>query len=172
MAASRSKYQRRLQAGLCGLCGTKPYEPGRTRCSACAERKRELDAIRRGQARALGLCDACQRRMAATGRGQRCNVCADKYLVKQRERDRGRYQRRLDAGLCVICGTSAHAPNGTRCASCAEWARAYDVGRYPARKRGLCDACKRRKAAAARELCAACAGKASAHQSSKRPPER
>ena len=87
----------RLEAGLCAACGVEPHEEGRTRCKGCGERQREQDAQRRADARKRGLCDACGKRRAAKGRGQRCNACADKYLVKQLERDRVKRVARASA---------------------------------------------------------------------------
>lgn len=80
----------RRAAGLCVTCGVEEAEPGRSRGPACAERAREQAAERRALAAKKGLCEACMSRKRAKGRGNRCAICADKYLAAQLERDRAK----------------------------------------------------------------------------------
>jgi hypothetical protein len=84
---------------------------------------------------------------------RRCATCkkADSaYSRKRRE-------RRLRAGLCVVCG-SAKAESGiTRCTACAQHEAELGVDRRTeARNDGLCIICTRRPATEDRSSCATC----------------
>lgn len=94
-----SKYQydkalreSRLAQGLCGKCGKEPPIEGQTLCAACKE----------------------------TQRWQ-----AKKYRMQHKEytrqKNRNRYQQRLDAGLCVKCGAVPAICNQVYCAKCKEY---------------------------------------------------
>lgn len=85
-----SRYSARVEAGLCGACGRRKHRRGRSTCKVCAAAKNAQAAERRERAAARGLCEACMAAPRVEGRGNRCDPCADRYLVGQRKRDRAR----------------------------------------------------------------------------------
>lgn len=73
---------------------------------------------------------------------------------------------RLEAGLCAECGVVAHVEGRTRCEGCLARARQLAAERRElAARRGICEACMRRKVSAGRgRRCAPCADRYLARQ--------
>ena len=117
----RKRRVKRLEAGLCTLCGKCPPRPGRKTCQPCAEKRQARERERMAERIARGQCVRCPR-TALPGRTS-CERHSNRNSDSDRknERSRERYRERRRAMRCTSCG----APSGgaSRCEPCA--ARSY-----------------------------------------------
>jgi hypothetical protein len=117
-AHDRERYRKRAAerraAGLCPKCGKRPPFPGRSLCTACAEKTRIA-----GRAR-----DA---RLRAVGKPRRDR---EKARVADRRRYRRQVAERKALGLCAKCGTSPAEDGRRLCAECTGKRREAERLRY------------------------------------------
>lgn len=84
--------QQRIDAGLCGNCGTRRPKPGCTDCLTCLRRKALTQIDLRAERRERGLCPECGRKRLAGRWGcLRCvtkhREAARKYRARKRQRE-------------------------------------------------------------------------------------
>ena len=125
---SRRERAARTAEGLCGRCGKEPAAPGRSSCEPCLEKRRETDRASYAAGKAAGLkyggADPEAKRRAG------------------RNRSRKRQKARIEAGLCIRCGTLPPAEGGTTCQPCRDKRQAAEKKQYAERKAaGLCTRC-------------------------------
>ena len=125
---SRRERAARTAEGLCGRCGKEPAAPGRSSCEPCLEKRRETDRANYAAGKAAGLkyggADPEAKRRAG------------------RARSRKRQKARIEAGLCIRCGTRRPAEHGTTCQPCRDKRQAAEKKQYAERKAaGLCTRC-------------------------------
>jgi hypothetical protein len=138
----RTRYDRLRARGLCIQCGQSKHAKGRIRCSGCLAKARQSDSKRRAE----GFIG--ENGMYANDR--------QKERDAARARDRGRYHRRKDAGLCVWCEGTPQ-PGKTYCPACLERMSTYYkafVDRATAK--GLCRRCRKGKLAGRYAWCISC----------------
>lgn len=97
----RKKRERRKNKNVCTRCGQCPPTEGKTRCNACMENNK-------GKYNAKKMDLYYQRRSASYC--VRCGIPTDRFLVHcspctvyMRQKDKTRYDKHKDAGLCVHC---------------------------------------------------------------------
>lgn len=130
----KSLYSRRIEAGLCGMCGGK--DPGGSLCQACKEKCKQRQAEKRAKRATEGLCPQCGKRKKAKGKA-RCKEC----LAYSAEKRNGQSRRWRMAGLCQCCGAEP-IPGKTVCQKCSKrLTETSKVRREDFKKRGLCWQC-------------------------------
>ena len=110
--------------GSCTRCGKHPAAPGRKSCEPCLEKRRAADRARYAAGKAAGLpyggADPEAKRRAG------------------RAKSRRRQKERVEAGLCIRCGTRPPAEGGTSCQPCRDRRQAAEKQRYSERKAARC----------------------------------
>lgn len=130
--------------GLCIRCGRERVE-GRMQCERCLERDRQESQIYhkewREKTKAKGFCIMCGVTWAEPGHSY-CKKCLQKrarnYSQSERkdkdnEKRRELRKQRIEAGLCIDCGSPAEIGN-QRCPKCAA-ARRDSARKYAIQKR-------------------------------------
>lgn len=112
LARGRKFKESMRAAGRCEACGEPAAGPGRTFCEHHAELRRMHEARRRARCRKLGLCVTCT--LPAEAGKRHCT----EHLKANSARSSRVYRRRLDAGLCGLCGVAS--PERAACPPCAE----------------------------------------------------
>lgn len=133
-----STYKKRIEAGLCGKCGSPDKEEGKSLCLPCAEKTRLKAAEKRKRAKDSGMCHACNTRPIAEGSKSRCEQCLEtgrQYAKKQQ-------QERKANGLCMSCGKQSPMEGKTICQDCSVKMTKVSADRYQARREaGKCNYC-------------------------------
>jgi hypothetical protein len=100
----------RLHRGMCISCVQHPHQKGRTKCAKCAERERSRTANKRADARKLGKCSMCPKKLRK-GSTLYCDEHYYQTFKRQKvHRVVGQYgYAALDVlnaanGQCQICG--------------------------------------------------------------------
>lgn len=112
----KRKRERRKNKDVCIRCGQRPPRPDRTQCGKCAEDNKD-------QYNAAHMDVYYQRRSAS--RCVRCNVPTEKFSVHcgtctlyMKQKDKIRYGKSKDAGLCVHCHKLSPINGETLCSEC------------------------------------------------------
>ncbi len=137
----RPIYARRIEDGLCGLCGRRPFEPGRTACMECRtaqnERRRQPIELKRKpftetlhfRRKAAGLCAT----PGCPGKPEEGKAeCANCLMLRADAR-----RDKIANLICVDCTKQAE-PGNTRCSACQAKRKAVWSDR---KSKGLCPAC-------------------------------
>jgi ribosomal protein L37E len=112
-AAKRWRDKKR-EAGLCGICGKRPFLPGRTHCAECRNRINErarnnrvivctLCAVpghHRREHKKLGLCWHCSRK----AKNGLCKLHREEVAERHREKSRSVRAERQHHKVCRRCG--------------------------------------------------------------------
>jgi Recombination endonuclease VII len=112
MASSVTRRQRLKEAGLCSQCRNPPVE-GRSRCQKHLDKANALARNRNAERKRFGLCIRCPEK-AQEGHVL-CATCLESLRHREvnwagkRDRDRGKQQVRMAAGLCRWCDNSIAA---------------------------------------------------------------
>jgi len=79
VAFIRAGKRKRIEAGLCPICGDRSGTPNRQLCARCHASQQRRYATRREERAARGLCIACGLREKIDHRNPagRCRECAD-----------------------------------------------------------------------------------------------
>ena len=127
-------YKIRKEKGLCGMCGKNKPEQGKAMCEACNIKNRANVQKQKQIRRELGLCPTCGQ-VELWGDEKNCPECRamilnstertrekykGRYVEKQRESAKIRYRKRLEDGICVICGKRPLIYNRTFCYICQQ----------------------------------------------------
>ena len=127
-AASKRRRVKRLEAGACTRCGTRPPVEGGTTCQPCRGKRQAAERRRYERRRAAGLCGKCGG--PTTDGGARCAPCAaietGRDAGKKNAASRRRYAERRARDACTDCG--ARAFGACRCPECAK--RSYERSAY------------------------------------------
>lgn len=134
MSKSNATRERLFLAGLCVICGEKPYEPEHKLCQGCLENSKETSRIRRESLNKQGLCAQCGINPPKLGR-MTCEACLNAIATntkKQREDLKA-------AGTCASCGEQPARPNKVDCAACGiENSTRASAARATRKANGLC----------------------------------
>jgi hypothetical protein len=128
-------YQRRIEQGLCGACGTDRGK-NKARCNGCKEKARLNASDKREKANAAGMCCTCYKRPRVEEKS-RCEKC----LLASAASTRRKVQQRKRDNLCPTCGQSA-MPGKTVCKQCSGRMSEISSERYHERRAaGKCSYC-------------------------------
>ena len=121
---TRRETEKRATRGSCTRCGKHPAAPGRKSCEPCLEKRRQADRARYAAGKAAGLpyggADPETKRRAGRAKSKR------------------RQQERIEAGLCIRCGTRPPADGGTTCQPCRDKRQAAEKRKCAERKAARC----------------------------------
>lgn len=127
--SDKNWYMKRRENHMCLSCGE--YAEGQF-CEKCRERVLQDRRLEYKRYRDLGICVECKTRDAQKGRA-RCEMCAAKnaersYRIKPStgtlEKNRERYQRYIEHGLCPKCSGRHKLEDGYRsCRFCRNYAK-------------------------------------------------
>ena len=127
---SRREAEQRHAGGLCTRCGKLPAADGRASCEPCLEKRRAVDRAKYAAGKAAGL-----KYGGANPDGKRKSA---------RAKSKRRQKARIEAGLCIRCGTRPPAEGGTTCRPCRDRRQAAERRKYMDRRQaGLCTRCGR-----------------------------
>ena len=129
-----AKKQRWITAGRCSRCGGELADDGRRTCPECRAKALKYSARNAQSQKTLsdkrkegGKCVRCGVRWAEAGHTL-CKQCLQSERARSKRYDpdgakrREKRQQRIDAGLCIDCGTPTE--NGRkRCQRCIEMRR-------------------------------------------------
>ena len=126
---ARRETAKRAVRGNCTRCGKHPAMPGRKSCEPCLEKGAPGGpAARYAAGKAAGLKYGG----------------ADPEVKRRAGRDKSkrRQQERIEAGLCIRCGTRPPADGGTTCQPCRDKRQAAERRKYTERRAaGCCTRC-------------------------------
>ena len=116
-ARSRRRYEARRAAGLCGKCGQRRTQEGRSRCEPCLEHRNAADRRQWQLRRSAGRCGPCG--APAPSGAARCERCSTVQAKRPSRKAYARkiYARRKARSECTDCG--AYSAGASRCAPCA-----------------------------------------------------
>lgn len=103
-APKKSLYARRIEQGLCGLCGCE-RKPDASICSKCLDKQKK----RYKKNRASGGCFICGEPTVSPG----ASYCEKHYDMRMNRR-----KKRSSEGLCYECGKHEAMADGKRCETC------------------------------------------------------
>ena len=117
---ARRETEKRAARGSCTRCGMHPAMPGRKSCEPCLEKRRAADRARYAAGKAAGLpyggADPEVKRRAGRAKSKR------------------RQKERVEAGLCIRCGTRPPVDGGTTCRPCRDRRQEAEKQKYAERK--------------------------------------
>ena len=125
---ARRETEKRAARGSCTRCGKHPAVPGWKSCEPCLEKRRAADRARYAAGKAAGLPYGG----------------ADPEIKRRagRAKSRRRQQARIEAGLCIRCGTHPPVEGGTTCRPCRDKRQAAEKRKYAERRAArLCSRC-------------------------------
>ena len=123
----REREQRRAK-GICIRCGEQPAAPGRASCEPCLEKRREADRAKYAAGKAAGLPYG--------------GADPDAKRKNARARSKRRQKARIEAGLCIRCGSRPPADGGRTCTPCRDKRQRAERRQYAERRAaGCCTRC-------------------------------
>lgn len=103
---SESNYEFYKQRGICPYCKKEKPAPGKVACQHCIDKQKRWKENMTPEER-------------------------ERKKARARELVKLRYQKKKDAGICVMCGKVPAAPGRTYCEKCAEQRKKYHYAQKP-----------------------------------------
>ena len=129
-------YAKRREERLCLWCG-KPLDREGVLCRACADKDKERSKANKEYYLQIGICPLCRKRKVDVGY-KSCLACREKISLKNKEnrqdpekraqileRAKEKRQKRIDSGLCTICGKNKPENGYRTCEACRKKHRRY-----------------------------------------------
>jgi hypothetical protein len=132
--------ERRVEMGVCRVCGKHPPAEGKIDCRFCSARSAvnaaDRAAKRFQRLRISGMCTQCGKSPAIVGK-VKCADCTAKYAPKDRVRHADRRSLFAEQGLCRGCGAEPQ-PDRTYCSVCvAKRSKSGKAWRTNAKKKAV-----------------------------------
>ncbi len=140
MSTCDTVWDRRRSQGLCGGCGSRPPEEGKTLCTPCLEKRRE----ERKNVEYRTACWRCRKNPPVEGK-RKCAVCIGK--------DKAKTDEFRAKGICTGCKKRPALEGRNKCLECTEYSRSRTK---KARELGMCMTCRTREAEEGKKACKRC----------------
>lgn len=124
---SRERAQKMRAEQRCLMCGRRDEKTlaGRAYCKDCAEYHSIKQMDYQDKLRTQGRCKHCGKPVEPERVGKAyCETCQrrhnERYGERTKQSGKERRKKRMECGLCVLCGKPNDRPGMTYCSDCAE----------------------------------------------------